>query len=286
MTPHRPLVPTFLLGLPLLLALPSCEVLQELTKNLSKPTASIAGVRLDDLDLESLSLLFDVDVENPYAVELPVVGLSYDIRSGGQGVLQGALQNAGAIPAGASKRLEVPARIQFKDLLSVLSGVRPGQVIPYTADLGLDLDLPGDQDLNIPLGTSGELPIPAVPEVELLGVRWTTLTLNRAEAQLDLSILNPNEFGLDLNQLEYALSLGGKKVAKAGVAPGAALGAGGSDQLSVPISFAPIDLGVAVFNLLKGSEAGYSLDGLLDVGTPYGDLDMPYARAGKTALFH
>jgi len=278
-------VRTFLLGLPVLLSLTSCEVLQELTKSLTKPSASIAGVHFEDLDMEAISLLFDVDVSNPYQVAIPVLGLNYDISSGDRGILSGALEPSESIPAGGSSRLAVPARIKFSDVLSVLSGVKPGQVIPYAADLGLQLDVPGGENYSIPLGTSGELPIPTVPEVELLGMRMTTLTLRQVEAVLDLSILNTNDFGLDLNQLQYGLSLGGKRVVEAGVAPGTSFGAGDSTSLNIPISFSPIDAGVALWNALKKNDIGYALEGLLDVDTPYGPLDMPYQNAGQTSLF-
>lgn len=278
-------VRTLILGLPAMLTLTSCEVLQELAKNLTKPSASIAGVHFADLDMKSISLLFDVDISNPYEVALPVLGLSYDIRSGDRGILSGLLEPSESIPAGGKSQLSVPAKIQFADVLSILSGVRPGQVIPYAADLGLNLDIPGAEDFSIPLGTTGELPIPTVPEVELLGVKMTTLTVTRAEAVIDLSILNTNDFGLDLNQLQYGLSLGGKRVAEAGVLSGASFDAGGSNSLKIPISFSPMDAGVALWNALKKNDIGYSLDGLLDVKTPFGQLDMPYASAGQTSLF-
>ena len=190
-----------------LLFLPSCQALQDVLAQLDKPTASLAGVQFRDLDLESLTLDFDVAVDNPYDFDLPLTGLGYGLKSGGASILEGALEPSGSVPALGSTNLTVPAKIRFDDVLSLLSSIKPGSVIPYEAAFDVQLDVPGAQGYSIPLGTTGELPIPTVPEVELGGVRWSELSLDQATANLDLSILNTNDFGFDLENLLYELKL-------------------------------------------------------------------------------
>lgn len=269
----------------LAVALTACDSLKGLLELVDKPTASVAGVAFKDLDLESLTLDFDVAVDNPYTVDIPLVDIGYGLKSQGASILEGVLPGAQNIPAGGTANLIVPAKIRFQDLLSALSGVRPGAVVPWEAALDVKLDIPGLKGYSIPLSTAGNLPIPTVPELQLGGIRWSELSLNRAAAELDLSILNTNDFGFDLNQLAYDLQLGGRKVAKAGVAPGSSFSPGERSSVKIPIEFAPKDLGLALFNVLTGSQAGYAISGNMDLGTEFGRLITPYAKSGVTALF-
>ena len=62
-----------LLAASLLAALGGCAALDAL--NLQKPTARVAGVRLQDIDLSAVTMLFDVELENPYSVPLPLTNL-------------------------------------------------------------------------------------------------------------------------------------------------------------------------------------------------------------------
>lgn len=63
-----------------------------------------------------------------------------------------------------------------------------------------------------------------------------------------------------------------------------AVPAGQTRTIEIPISFAPADAGLAVFRMLSGREAGYSISGDLSLKTPFGDVRMPYTRSGTADL--
>ncbi len=54
--------------------------------------------------------------------------------------------------------------------------------------------------------------------------------------------------------------------------------------MSIPISFNPSNLGLAVLNVLRGEGASYSIKGDLDVGTRFGALSMPFDKSGSTSF--
>ena len=128
----------------LLTCLNSCKTLETVLSSLDRPTARVTGVGFDQFTLESLGLVFNVEIQNPYAAPLPLVRLDYALASGGDGAfLQGAAPLAGSIPAGSSKTIQLPATVTFSKLLETVSSVKPGDVVPYTAKLKLSVDAPG-----------------------------------------------------------------------------------------------------------------------------------------------
>jgi hypothetical protein len=128
------------------------------------------------------------------------------------------------------------------------------------------------------------MPVPAPPVVRLDSMAWDELSLDRAVARLNLSVVNPNSFALDVARLDCRLNLAGGLVAGTGLDTATAIGAGEEGALSVPISFSPSGLGGAVLNLLRGDGSGYEMAGTLDVDTPFGPVSLPFEHAGRTAF--
>lgn len=266
--------------------LAGCETLQGFVDTAPKPSARIKAVNLGALSLEQAALNFDVEIDNPYSVGLPLVDLDYAIASDGRAFLSGAAPISGSIPARGSRIVTVPATVRFADLMGALEGVRPGAVVPYTADLNLSVDAPGLGEVKLPLQKRGELPIPTVPSVALESIDWESLTLERAAALLTIRITNLNQFPLDLSRLDYALSLAGTPVVETSLRQAVSFSAGGEGVLEIPIALAPKDLGLAAFRMLTGDGAGYELGGLMNVDTPFGPLDLPFQSAGRTSFRH
>jgi LEA14-like dessication related protein len=124
--------------------------------------------------------------------------------------------------------------------------------------------------------------LPTVPEVELLGVDWQNLSLSDASAVLRLRVKNLNDFEMNLRQLDYGLSLGGTRVADAGVKERKRFKRGQAQVLEIPVSIRPSDLGMAAFGMLQGSDATYDIGGMMSFTTPYGPLELPFDRSGRT----
>jgi len=264
----------------LTVTLTGCAALEQVLSGVDKPTARVVGASVAGLSLEHADLMFDVEVSNPYGVALPLTDVSYALDSRGSGFASGQAASAGSIPAKGRKTVTLPVRVGFAETLKVLRGVRPGSVIPYRAQLSLKGNVPGIGPVSLPVSRSGELPIPTVPEVELAGIAWEELTLNRASAVATVKVTNTNEFAVDLNRLGYALSLGGRSVADASVSKPPILKAGAGDTLTIPLSIRPMDAGLAFFNLLRGRDAAYEINGMMQGTTPFGPLNLPYSRSG------
>jgi LEA14-like dessication related protein len=271
----------FLFG-PIMFA--GCESVKPLIESAPKPEARIIGAELRNVTLHTADLLFTVEVTNPYAVGLPLLDLSYAIGSGGKTLVEGGVRPTGTVPAQGQSVLQLPARLTFATVLERLRGVRPGSVLPYRADLTLGVDAPVIGRLALPLSRTGEVPVPAMPEVELAAFNVSSLNLDSVAAVARLRVKNTNSFQVDFARFGAALSLGGYPVGRASLANAARVAPGQWAALDLPLSFSPRALGAGAYNLLSGSQAAYALSGSIDAGTRFGPISLPYERTGTVPI--
>jgi len=216
-----------------------------------------------------------------------LVGVDYALATSDKSFLDGKADLSGSIPARGKRTVTLPASVQFDQLLRAVQGVRPGQVVPYKADLGLSVDgsaVPGVGTLRLPVSKQGELPVPNVPKVEVAEVQWSKLDLTEASAVVKLRVENTNQFPVDLSSLGYRLSLGGTQVADAMVDKPIAFEPGKAQTVDIPLRVSPAQLGVAAFGMLTQKSAQYDLRGTLSGTTPFGPIDLPFSRSGTTSM--
>ncbi|HZP93727.1 MAG TPA: LEA type 2 family protein [Burkholderiales bacterium] len=273
-----------LLALVLATLLAGCESLQGLFQAAPKPTARVVEVSIQNLTLSKVDLVFAIEVTNPYSTSFPLVDLSYVISSGGHEILRGEVRPNGSIPARGSQVIQLPAIVAFASVAKAVKGLRPGSVVPYQADLTLAVDAPMLGRVMLPLSKSGEIPVPAAPEVELASFHISTLSLDRVQASARLRVKNTNSFALDVSRLDLELALGGSNVGRSSLKNAARLPPGGTGMLEVPLSFSPRAFGLGLVNLLRGDKAGYALSGSLEAGSPYGAIALPFSRNGNTPI--
>jgi LEA14-like dessication related protein len=142
-----------------------CETMQQ-TLNLRKPTARLAGLKLEDVKLSSATLLFDVEIENHYPVPLPLTNFDYSLSSNNEKFLSGSADSQTAVPAKSKETVTLPATINYLELLKALKDVRPGSKIPYNAELGLSVKAPSIGLIRLPLKKEGQLVLPRPSDIE------------------------------------------------------------------------------------------------------------------------
>jgi LEA14-like dessication related protein len=262
--------------------LAGCQTVEEILSGAPRPDAEIRAVRLQGLSLEDVTLDFDVAVSNPYGVPLPILDVVYGLSVEDRRFLTGTFTEGATIPAGEEVTFTLPATVRFSDLIAAVSGVRPGAVVPYTADLEVAVNAPGGQVVKLPLRKEGELPVPQAPAVELHKVTWDRLTMNEATAVLSVGIGNTNEFAVDLLEFDYGLAFAGRRIINSSIDRSVSAEAGEEIVLDIPISIRPSDLGLAALEVLRGDDASYELEGIMQLGTPFGPLAAPFERSGRT----
>ena len=245
------------------------------------PTATIEDVHISGVDLQSVTLEFDLEVMNPYTFALPLVGVDYALSTNAQRFLDGSMDLEGSIPAEGMRTISLPVRVDFAGLFNTVKDLRPGQVIPLDSQLGLKVDVPGAGPLVLPLNRSGELPIPTPPQISIASFDWDGISLTEVTGSLKLDVTNPNEFNLTVKSLDYDLSLDGHEVASGENQRSLWLSAGHEAQVTIPVSFSPSSAGTALLGMLGSGQLDYSMAGNLEVDTPFGAITMPYERTGR-----
>jgi LEA14-like dessication related protein len=264
--------------------LAGCQSLQDIIGGTPKPTARVVGTSIRGLSLENIVLLFDVEVENPYATSLPLIDLGYSLTSGGNKFLEGTLTPTGSIPARGKQVIQLPATVPFSSLLATLKGVKPGAVVPYTANLRIGVNVPVLGRTDVPFSKNGELPVPAVPQVEVTSLSMGKFGLDQIKAIAKLRIRNPNQFPLDLTRLSVNLALGGLDVGGSKLASPASIASKQEATVEVPLSFSPRAVGIGIVNLLRGNQIAYQVSGSVDANTRFGPLSLPFSRIGNAAI--
>ena len=61
------------------LLLSGCSALDQFTT--ARPEMTLTNVQFGAIDLQQATLLFDVEIDNPYTVALPLLNLSYTLSS-------------------------------------------------------------------------------------------------------------------------------------------------------------------------------------------------------------
>ena len=153
--------------------LAGCETLHQ-ALNLKKPTARLTGLNFGEVKLDSATLLFDVEVDNPYPVALPLMNLDYGLTSGGNKFLEGGVDIQTTVPAKSKKTVSLPAKVNYLEVLRALKGIGPGSKIPYKAELGLSVDTPALGLLNLPIEKKGELTLPSVADTNFKDI-WNII---------------------------------------------------------------------------------------------------------------
>lgn len=264
-----------------------CETLEDALRSAPKPTVNIVGAEVRNLSLKGLDLVFDVEITNPYGVSLPLVNLDYAVDSGERQLLQGSINTSATVPANGSSVLKVPARIEYADILQTLTSVKPGSELPYHAEINIAVDAPLIGAINFRLKHEGEIPIPTVSEISIVSFEFGEMTWEKASATARLRIKNTNQFQLDLARLEFNLELGEERLASASLRNTLRLAPGQSAIVEIPMAFSPRAFGIGItgiFNMLRSSEADYGISGLLDVGTQFGPILIPFSQPSETVI--
>jgi LEA14-like dessication related protein len=262
----------------------ACSSIDKVVESAPKPGARILGATIRDLRLNSLDLLFDVEVSNPYAVALPLLDLSYTLGSGQQQLLAGSIKPSGSVPANGTSIVQLPARLDLGAVLKTLPGVKPGAVVPYTAKLIVIVEPPLLGPMQLPLQRSGELPIPAIPEITLSSFEVGDLGVDQISGKARLRVKNTNQFTLDLSQLRVDLTIAGRKVASTRTNSSSRLGPGRTAAVDIPVTLSPGAATAALADLLGGGDTSYAISGRLDARTRFGDVVLPFGTRGETTV--
>jgi LEA14-like dessication related protein/protein-L-isoaspartate O-methyltransferase len=170
MTVERRLIFSFVL---LAAFLAGCETTRDIQYD-REPAARLEAMRFGSVELDYATLLFDVEIDNPYPFSLPVRRLSFALVSEGRTFLTATALNDVIMPPGTKKVLTLSDQVIYTRLLQALES-KPGEKIPYEADVTLSLGVPRSNWINLQAEKQGDIVLPQRPEIEVEGKTYNAV---------------------------------------------------------------------------------------------------------------
>jgi LEA14-like dessication related protein len=150
-----------------------CETTRDIQYD-REPAARLEAMRIGSVELDYATLLFDVEIDNPYPVSLPVQRLRYALLNDGRTFLTAAVLDNVTVPPKTKKVLTLSDEVIYARLLRAL-GSEPGSTIPIKAELTLSLDTPGPEWTNVHAENEGNIVLPESPAINVEGVAYNAV---------------------------------------------------------------------------------------------------------------
>ncbi|MED6192756.1 hypothetical protein PIB30_013138 [Stylosanthes scabra] len=247
-----------------------------------KPTADVAAVHISSINLNKADIVVDLVIKNPNPVPIPLIDINYLIESDGRKLISGLIPDAGTIHSHGEETVKVPVTLVYTDIKNTYHDIHSGNILPYRVKVDLIFDVPILGRLTLPLEKTGEIPIPYKPDVNVEKIQLEKFSMEETVAILHMKLENKNDFDLHLHALDYEVWLGDVSIGSAELPKSATIEKGGMNYIDIPITFRPKDFGSAIWDMIRGRGAGYTLKGNIDVNTPFGVMKLPISKVGGT----
>ncbi|KAJ3671036.1 hypothetical protein LUZ60_008462 [Juncus effusus] len=133
--------------------------------HMPKPEASLTTVSLKNLTRECITLHSEVAVSNPYSHRLPICDISFSLKSVDKVIASGQIPDPGWIAANDNTKLEIPMKVPYDFLISIMKDIGRDWDIDYILEVGLTVDLPVLGNFTIPLSSKGEFKLPTLKDL-------------------------------------------------------------------------------------------------------------------------
>ncbi len=260
--------------------LASCAALQEMVQ---APTVRVGNVAMNDFTFQDVTLDFGLDVNNPNVFGVELLGFDYQFVIEDNEFLKGTEDKTLSITPQSKSTVNIPIKINFKELYSLLTKVKDLDSLSYhlTGNFKPGGLLAG---VNIPFNKKGTLPNVRVPKISLKGVKIDKMGFSGVDLAVNLGIENINSFAFNLGKLDYNISLGGNSVATGMTDKLAEIPAKQSGQVSIPLSLNLSGLS-SLYSLLTGKSVDCGIVGSAQLNSPLGAFTLPIDASQNVKIF-
>ena len=150
-----------------------CETTPDIPYD-QEPVARLQAMRFGSIELDYATLLFDVEIDNPYPVSLPIQRLRYALVSEGRTFLTATIFDDVTVPANTKKVLTLEDEVTYARLLRALRS-ESGSTIPFKAELTLSLEAPRLGWINLQAEKEGNILLPKSPEIQVEGKTYNAV---------------------------------------------------------------------------------------------------------------
>ncbi len=245
-----------------------CAELKNLS-SIQRPTVSVENMKVSNISLRDVELLFDVEIDNPNALALSLASYEYDFQINSSSFVKGVQALDTQIDANSASTISIPVTFTFEELYNTFTSLKSQDEASYALLGAVGVNLPVLGLIEVPIEKEGNFPIVKAPSLSLSGVSIKSLSLTKADIEINLGIENPNSFGLNLNSLDYKVDLNGLSPISGTIEEQISIGEKQSSSVSVPISLNFLQAGMAAYNALRKDTFEYSIKGAANLGADF-----------------
>jgi len=260
----------------LALSTAGCAGLKDLAASaFQKPRLDFKGASIEQLDLEGATIGLAVDLTNPNGFGLDVAKVGWSLDAEGTRVATGDMAGGLAIPSKGTAPLTIPVRVRWKDVPGIVGLFgKGGDGLGYRAAASVGVNTPIGV-VELPVSHAGTVKLPALPSFSVQGLAVRGVSLSDVTFDVKVGVKNPNMFPVPAGKLGWSLALGGgAPVARAENAPLAAVGAGQTGTLDLPVRLDFRSAGKAAMDLARGGDVRVKLVGTAEVAGMAFPLDV------------
>ncbi|GLJ37048.1 hypothetical protein SUGI_0750670 [Cryptomeria japonica] len=141
------------------------EFVADKIAGIGKPTADVVDVSIKNVSKDSITLEAAVDVINPYSHDVPIGEISYRLRSAQRIIASGTILDPGSIMAKEKTRFNVPVRVPYNFMLSIVRDVGRDWDLDYEWEIGLTMHIPIVGKFTLPLSKEGTFKLPSFSDI-------------------------------------------------------------------------------------------------------------------------
>lgn len=254
----------FLSLIVLIVVISSCAALQKLA--LKEPSIEYQSVKLQGLDFNSVSLLFDFAVNNPNNLDMQAKGYNWNMSIGGREFVSGVGASPLTVSGKSTSIVQVPVRLGFRELFAAFGDLLTNDSVPYEVNLSADLDVPVLGMRSVPVVSKGYIPVPKMPTFTVADFELTKFSLAGSTVTLNVRITNPNYFAVSMANAAYKLNVNGDEWISSRLARSVDILPKSDVLVRIPIDVNMQRWGTTVYRILtRGEEFAYNLAGQGDL---------------------
>lgn len=141
------------------------EFVADKIAHVKKPEADLTDVSIKNVSRDCALFNADLNVSNPYSHSIPICEITYTLKSAGRVVVSGTVPDPGSLKGNDTTRLDVPLKVPYDFLISIMKDVGRDWDIDYELLVGLIVDLPIIGNFTIPVSKKGEMKLPTISDI-------------------------------------------------------------------------------------------------------------------------
>jgi LEA14-like dessication related protein len=199
-------------------------------------------------------------------------------------VLSGDDPDGLVLAASGASELALPVTLGFDDLYELVLATRGEDLIDFGLAGSFGFNTPVGP-INLPYTEGGDFPALRRPDITFTGITVEELTFLDATLAINLDIDNDHGTSMLFQQASWVLQLGGLNAGSGLVSDLAEVAGASTESVSIPVTINFLDMGAALYDLLRSGTVDANLQATVDVDTPFGTLPFSFSREGEIPLY-